>query len=59
MIYTTQIVRLDGLVLVASVEDQDLPQLGEFKQQIKQVVRRLTPSSEPRASVESSQYTMQ
>ncbi|KAK0930898.1 SNAP receptor [Friedmanniomyces endolithicus] len=59
MIYTTQIVRLDGLVLVASVDDSQIQEVGELKQQIRQVVKRITPSSEPRASIESGKYTMQ
>lgn len=81
MIFTTQIVRLDGmrshptcdgfpsemdpltpftgLILVASVDDQQAQELGELKSQIRQVVKRITPSSEPRASIESSKYTMQ
>ncbi|KAK4550522.1 hypothetical protein LTR36_000101 [Oleoguttula mirabilis] len=58
MIYTTQIVRLDGLILVASVDDQQVQELGELKQRIRQVVKRITPSSEPRASIESNKYTM-
>ncbi|TKA68757.1 hypothetical protein B0A55_07408 [Friedmanniomyces simplex] len=58
MIYTTQIVRLDGLVLVASVDDSQIQEVGELKQQIRQVVKRITPSSEPRASIESGKYTM-
>ncbi|EMC96521.1 hypothetical protein BAUCODRAFT_108240 [Baudoinia panamericana UAMH 10762] len=58
MIFTTQIVRLDGLVLVASVDDQQIKELGELKQQIRQVVKRITPTSEPRASIESVKYTM-
>ncbi|KAI7251390.1 hypothetical protein KC352_g12618, partial [Hortaea werneckii] len=58
MIFTTQIVRLDGLILVASVDDQQVQELGELKQQIRQVIKRITPSSEPRASIESNKYTM-
>ncbi|WPH03479.1 Hypothetical protein R9X50_00635900 [Acrodontium crateriforme] len=58
MIYTTQIVRLDGLILVASVDDQQAQELGELKSQIRQVVKRITPQSEPRASIENSKYTM-
>ncbi|TKA22684.1 hypothetical protein B0A50_07777 [Salinomyces thailandicus] len=58
MIFTTQIVRLDGLILVASVDDQQVRELGELKQQIRKVVKHITPSSEPRASIESNQYTM-
>lgn len=48
-----------GLILVASVDDQQVRELGELKQQIRKVVKHITPSSEPRASIESNQYTMQ
>jgi len=48
-----------GLVLVASVDDSQIQEVGELKQQIRQVVKRITPSSEPRASIESGKYTMQ
>ncbi|KAK5163647.1 SNAP receptor [Saxophila tyrrhenica] len=58
MIYTTQIIRLDGLVLVASVDDANVQDVQELKQQIRKVVQRITPSSEPRASIESGQHTM-
>jgi vesicle transport protein SEC22 len=50
---------LAGLILVASVDDQQIAEVGELKQQIRQVVKRITPSSEPRASIESNKYTMQ
>ncbi|KAF7189068.1 hypothetical protein AC579_8366 [Pseudocercospora musae] len=58
MIYTTQIVRLDGLTLVASVDDQQVQELSELKQNIRQVIKRITPNSEPRASIESAKYTI-
>ncbi|KAF2717961.1 snare-like protein [Polychaeton citri CBS 116435] len=58
MIYSTQIVRLDGLVLLASVDDQQIAALNELKSQVRQVIKRLSPTSEPRASIESAQYTM-
>ena len=48
-----------GLVLVASVDDSQIQEVGELKQQIRQVVKRITPSSEPRASIESGKYSMQ
>jgi vesicle transport protein SEC22 len=44
---------------VASVDDQNVQEVQELKQQVRQVVKRLTPSSEPRASIESTQHTMQ
>ncbi|KAK3705782.1 SNAP receptor [Vermiconidia calcicola] len=58
MIYSTQIVRLDGLVLVASVDDQAGQEVQELKQQVRQVMKKLTPASEPRASIESNKFTM-
>ncbi|KAK6436431.1 SNAP receptor [Oleoguttula sp. CCFEE 5521] len=58
MIYTTQIVRLDGLVLVASTDDANVPQLNDFKTQIRQVIKGIKADSEPRASIESEAYTM-
>jgi vesicle transport protein SEC22 len=47
------------LVLVASTDDQNVPQLAEFKQQIRQIVKKITPDSAPRASLESETYNMQ
>lgn len=48
-----------GLILVASVDDQQIQEVGELKQRIRQVIKRITPTSEPRASIESGKYTMQ
>lgn len=48
-----------GLVLVASTDDSNVSQLSEFKQQIRQIIKRLGPSAEPRASIEGDAYTMQ
>ncbi|KAJ6438287.1 Protein transport protein sec22 [Purpureocillium lavendulum] len=55
MIRSTQIARLDGLMLCASVDDEqsDATALKEVKQQTKQVLRKLTRTSEPQASIES------
>jgi len=58
MIFSTQIVRLDGLVLVASVDDQQMGELAELKQNIRSVIKKLTPNSEPRASIESTKHTI-
>ncbi len=44
---------------MASVDDQNVNEVSEFKQQIRKVVQKLSPSSEPRASIESGQYNMQ
>jgi len=60
MIRSTQISRMDGLMLCASVdEDQSTPQLAEVKQQTRQVLRKLTPQSEPQASIDcGASYTL-
>ncbi|EGR49305.1 hypothetical protein MKX07_001484 [Trichoderma sp. CBMAI-0711] len=57
MIRSTQISRLDGLMLCASVDDEaqsDAAALNEVKQQLRQILRKLTPTSEPQASIEST-----
>ena len=48
-----------GLVLVASTDDSNVAQLSEFKQQIRTIIKKLSPSAEPRASIEGDAYTMQ
>jgi len=57
MVKSTQIARLDGVPLAASVDD-DEAELGEVKQQTKMIFRRLNQNSEPRASIETGQYTI-
>lgn len=44
---------------MASVDGQNVEEVQKLKGQIRQVIKHLTPSSEPRASIESSQHTMQ
>jgi len=59
MIKSTQIARLDGLMLCASVDDEQTESsLAEIKSQIKMVLRRLNRNSEPQASIESGAYTL-
>ncbi|WYZ38736.1 hypothetical protein EsH8_III_000650 [Colletotrichum jinshuiense] len=59
MIRSTQIARLDGLMLCASVDDeQQEAALDEVKSQIKQVLRKLTRNSEPQASIESGAFNL-
>lgn len=54
MIRSTQIARLDGLMLCASVDDDEAEAaLSEIKSQVKLVLRRLNRNSEPQASIES------
>ncbi|KAK8212676.1 vesicle transporter SEC22 [Phyllosticta capitalensis] len=59
MIRSTQIARLDGLVLAASVDDeQSESELVDMKNKVKQILRRVNRNSEPQASIEGSQYTI-
>ncbi|KAK0635290.1 Longin-like domain-containing protein [Bombardia bombarda] len=59
MIRSTQIARLDGLPLCASVDDEQTEgALSEVKSQVKLILRRLSRSSEPQASIESGAYTL-
>ncbi|KAI0408058.1 transport protein-like protein sec22 [Xylaria palmicola] len=61
MIRSTQIARVaDGLMLCASVDDeQSESSLAEVKSQIRLILRRLNRNSEPQASIESGNYTLQ
>ncbi|KAF4634797.1 hypothetical protein G7Y89_g3325 [Cudoniella acicularis] len=59
MIKSTQIARLDGLMLCASVDDQSTESsLAEIKSQVKMIVRKLSRNSEPQASIESGSHTI-
>ncbi|CAN8096058.1 unnamed protein product [Discula destructiva] len=59
MIRSTQIARLDGLYLCASVDDEATEtSLSEIKSQIKLILRRLNRNSEPQASIESGAHTI-
>lgn len=59
MIHSTQIVRLDGLMLCASVDDEpNESSLSEIKSQVKMVLRRLNRNSESQASIESGSFTL-
>ncbi|TVY78307.1 Protein transport protein sec22, partial [Lachnellula suecica] len=59
MIRSTQIARLDGLMLCASVdEEQTESSLAEIKSQVKMIIRKLTRNSEAQASIESGSYTI-
>ncbi|KAF2744542.1 snare-like protein [Sporormia fimetaria CBS 119925] len=58
MIHHTLISRLDGLILTASVDDeQESSEYSEVKGKVKLVLRRLNRNSEPQASIESGAYT--
>ncbi|KAK8160344.1 transport protein-like protein sec22 [Phyllosticta citrichinensis] len=59
MIRSTQIARLDGLILAASVDDeQSESELVDMKNKVKQILRRVNRNSEPQASIEGNQYTI-
>ncbi|KAI6250815.1 hypothetical protein HI914_00586 [Erysiphe necator] len=59
MIHSTQISRLDGLMLCASVdEEQNEASLSEIKSQVKKILRRLNRNSEGQASIESGPFTI-
>ncbi|KAG9233440.1 Longin-like domain-containing protein [Amylocarpus encephaloides] len=59
MIKTTQIARLDGLMLCASVDDEQTESaLSEVKSQVKMIIRKFSRHSEPQASIESGAYTI-
>ncbi|KAK0720661.1 Longin-like domain-containing protein [Lasiosphaeris hirsuta] len=59
MIRSTQIARLDGLMLCASVDDEQTETaLSEVKSQVKLILRRLSRSSETQASIESGAFTL-
>lgn len=59
MVKSTQIFRLDGLPLAASVDDeQSERELSDIKSKVKQLLRRLSRSAEPQASIESGPYTV-
>lgn len=58
-IYSTQIVRLDGLMLAASVEDQQSEsEITEIKGQQRQILRRMTNTTEPRAAIETGNFKL-
>ncbi|KOS21332.1 Protein transport protein sec22 [Escovopsis weberi] len=59
MIRSTQICRLDGLMLCASVDDdQSESSIAEVKQQVRQILRKLSRASEPQASIESAAFAL-
>lgn len=59
MVLYTYIARAtDGLPLSASVEDTQGPDLKEQKKQLRIITGRITASSEPRASIESGDFTI-
>ena len=60
MVKSTQIARIDGLLLAATVDDEQAEtELADPKANAKMVVRRLNRNSEPQASIEAGKYTLQ
>ncbi|PYH66175.1 SNAP receptor SEC22 [Aspergillus vadensis CBS 113365] len=59
MVRSTQIARIDGLMLAASVDDEQAEvELSEIKSQAKMIFRRLNRISAPQASIESGQFNL-
>ncbi|KAF3931411.1 hypothetical protein ABW19_dt0201865 [Dactylella cylindrospora] len=59
MVLATQITRLDGMPLAATVDDAQVEEnLQQYKEQAKMIFRRLNANSEPQASIESGPYTL-
>ncbi|KAJ9314972.1 hypothetical protein DTO271D3_4711 [Paecilomyces variotii] len=59
MVRSTQIARLDGLMLAASVDDEQAEaELSEVKSQAKMIFRRMSRNSAPEASIESGIYSL-
>lgn len=44
---------------MASVDDQNQTDVQEMKQQVRQVLKKMTASSAPRATIEGKKYSMQ
>jgi hypothetical protein len=55
----TELTCYTGLVLVASVDDRQMQELGDLKQNVRSIIKKLTPNSEPRASIESAKHSIQ
>ncbi|KAF2837102.1 transport protein-like protein sec22 [Patellaria atrata CBS 101060] len=59
MIRSTQIARLDGLILAASVDDEGTEsELSTIKTHVKQLMRRVNRNSEPQMTIESGKHTI-
>lgn len=59
MVRSTQIARLDGLMLAASVDDEQAEtELAEVKSQAKMIFRRLNRNPEQQATIESGPYAI-
>ncbi|KAL8739826.1 MAG: hypothetical protein Q9190_007411 [Brigantiaea leucoxantha] len=59
MVKSTQIARIDGLMLAASVDDeQSETELSAPKSNAKLIIRKLSRNSEPQATIEADKYTI-
>ncbi|QDS76784.1 hypothetical protein FKW77_002168 [Venturia effusa] len=59
MIRSTQLVRLDGLILCGSVDDDQAESaLGDIKVKVKKLIRMFNKNSATEASIESDQFTI-
>ncbi|KAF1353160.1 Longin-like domain-containing protein [Delphinella strobiligena] len=57
-IHSTQVVRLDGLMLAASVESSPEANIGNLKTQQRSIVRGMTNNASPRAAIDSGNYLL-
>ncbi|KAJ8143050.1 hypothetical protein OXX80_003996 [Metschnikowia pulcherrima] len=58
MVKSTLIYRYDALPLCGSVDDSVDPELNEQKKKCKIIISRVTPNSEPQATIESGRYNI-
>lgn len=59
MVKSTQIARIDGLLLAATVDDEQAEtELADPKANAKMIIRRLNRNSETQASIEAGKYTL-
>ncbi|CCE81708.1 Piso0_002373 [Millerozyma farinosa CBS 7064] len=58
MVKSTLIYRYDALPLCGSVDDNNEPSLMEQKKKCKILISRITPNSEPQATIESGEYNI-
>ncbi|EGV64425.1 SNAP receptor [Yamadazyma tenuis] len=58
MVKSTLIYRYDALPLCGSVDDNNDPALTEQKKKCKIVISRITPNSEPQATIESGAFSI-
>lgn len=60
MVKSTIIARVaDGLPLAASMDDEETQDLTEYKNQARQLFKKLSSNSEQRCSIDSNQFVFQ